>query len=206
MAVSLLSTTALFVSCSKDDKNENQEEQQRYPTQELQEVANTLDNATKSLSASDLLSLSYLIKQGSAPNHVYIDISRDESPILQGEVGLSLDENNQKIVDIDLLVAAAIPVKGTIDLIALTGAIIEAKLYLNSNQEKALQSLQKANAAINILVMGQFKLVLYPEASADGVAIVPYLVDITNPDNKAPISELINTILAILSSTESEAS
>lgn len=205
LAVTLLSTTALFISCSKDDENEEQQEQKQYPTRELQDVVNSLETATKALNASDLLELNYLIKKGTAPEHLYIEVSKDESVILQGEVGLSLNESNQKVVDLDLVVASAVTIKGTVDLVPLTGAIIEAELYRNSNQEKVLEALQKANAALNLLVMDQFKLVLYPEASADGVAIVPYLVDITNPENKTSVLELINTILAIIASAESEA-
>lgn len=194
----LILVTALsllgFLSCSK------QEEPVPEPQQEEVKALSVPDGVevlTKSLTKEDLEGLSLFLKQGEADRSLYLVIARDGEPLVSGEVSL-VTEKGFRYVGLDLLVLGQIPVTGNIDTWNLALYMAEAEL-VKGNPESLASALEKVNAAINVNVLFAYRLEFHPveDEQTGELAIEPFLVDISDPESRVSVAELLALLGAI---------
>ena len=194
----LILVTALsllgFLSCSKQEEPVPERQQEEVKALSVPEAVEVL---TKSLTKEDLEGLSLFLKQGEAERSLYLEIAMDGEPLVSGEVSL-VTEKGFRYVGLDLLVLGQIPVTGNIDTWNLALYMAEAEL-VKGNPEYLASALEKVNAAINVNVLFAYRLEFHPvqDEQTGEIAIEPFLVDISDPESRVSVAELLALLGAI---------
>lgn len=164
------------VSCSKGSA------EPEVPVQESQlSPAEAVKVLTKALTKEDLKGLSLFLKGGSVDESLYLEIKRDGTSYVAGEVGLTSGPD-YKLVSLNVQVLNAISVNGTVDAWKVATYLTLARLASTPVIRQAF--LDKANSAIDVLVLSDFYVRIYPieDEQTKAISFEIVLIDKTNPD------------------------
>ena len=157
-------------------------------------AAETVDILTKALTAEDLKDLSLFLKQGSAESSIYLEIQKDETEYISGEVGL-ISGDYYKIVNLNLLALGQVPIVGTVDVLKLAVYLVEANLCV-WNDELLATSLEKVNSTLDVTMMGmyfvEFRAVI--DEQTGKASIKPFLVSMFDPTSAILLEDLLNML------------
>ena len=197
----LVSILAAIWACRSESVPVPEETPQEATATCIPDVRSTADavNEAARVMAEDqeetLEKIRYSFEAGKDSTHIYIEVTRGEDRYVSGELGL-VQGPKRKELDVDLMVAGAIPVVGTVDFWHVGRYYAQACLSLT---DKACQkNLDKANEGIHVLVMGLYTLELgvVRDEETNKRVIDLFLLDPTAPESaRASLRDLLALFL-----------
>ena len=192
-----LAAATLFgaVSCNKESEPVPEDNAVEEVAAGDMSVAEAVDILTKSITKEDLEGLSLFLKSGNTDGFIYLEIAKEGTTMVSGEVGMTQGEK-RKVVSLDLSLFSAMPVKGTVDVLGLGVNLAAMKLFLK--WDNALEKyLAKANEAIDVVVYGGLYYVaicLVEDAETGAVGYEPFLLSSMDPSTRISIKDLLSPL------------
>lgn len=189
----LFAASALLIlaACSKESVIPEVEDPVQEPQEEVVTVPEAVDVLTKAITPEDLKGLSLFIKEGETDGTFYIDVAKDGSSMVKGEIGRVVTEEEGKVLYLDLTIYGALPVKGTVHVLSAAVNYLKAQSTVFS-MDLCYLNLMKLNSSFDISVAGMYYLNFEVEKDPETCrnSIVPYLVA-SDGSGKVDISTLL---------------